>query len=208
MNQFSSGEQPPPTRCPMLALTAAAERVREWESAVSPPRALPLFMHAVSGSNLMTEFTPDSRNEQPACPSLLRPPLICGASFICLGEEQCSWPRAIRHHRKGTRKAHSHFQCRPTRHSPAHGNGQLHNSQHTQREGFRLSAHKYPSKEDLHFPLSSITCGYFVFTKSYFCYYCCYSIFFYIVVPVVLKQPLIRMFRGFCQQILITCNCY
>ncbi len=156
MNQFSSREQPPPTRCPMLALTAAAARVREWGSAVSPPRALPLFMHAVSGSNLMTEFTPDSRNEQPACPSLLRPLLICEASFICLGEEQCSWPWAIRHHRKGTHTAHSHFQCRPTRSSPAHGNGQLHNSQHTQREGFRLSAHKYHSKEDLKKILSSI----------------------------------------------------
>lgn len=151
MNQFSSGEQSPPTCCPMLALTAAAARVREWGSAASPPRALPLFMHAVSGSNLMTEFTPDSRNEQPACPSLLRPPLICGASFICLGEEQCSWPWAIRHHHKGTCMVHSHFQCRPTQHSPAHGKGQLHNSQHTQREGFRLSAHKYRSKEDLHF---------------------------------------------------------
>lgn len=43
-----------------------------------------------------------------------------------------------------------------SRSRPAHGNGQLHNSQHTQREGFRLSAHKYNSKEALHFSLSSI----------------------------------------------------
>lgn len=145
MNQLSSGEQPP------HAGTDGCSSERLWARIRRVSSACPAFIYACcfwkpSNDWIYTWF-PQWAAGLPITPEAAADLwgffYLPGRGAVFLAP---SHPSLLQGYARGSL---------PLSASPdPRGNGQLHNSQHTQREGFRLSAHKWRSKEHFHFLLN------------------------------------------------------
>lgn len=98
MNLSGSWEQPLPHTSSSSSRVAAVWTERRGSRSSVPSAQTALYLCTLfSGSNLMTEFTPDSRNERAALPIRHQGPRdLWGLFYICPGVELHFWPWAIR----------------------------------------------------------------------------------------------------------------